>query len=660
MQWTMTYSTEQAPPELLAFLEGATDEQKRAVEAVFEIGQGPIVFRIPEGLDDVEERLERLVDQLSYVEKFYAPIGGIAGYHIAVLKLVAGESNGTELMTYHAPRGLQLDEGGGQVDNAVLWGIEALPDIAEIYAVGGAGDRFGLRDPKTGEDLPVACLEFEGRPLLEGMIRDLQGREYLYKKLFGIDLVTPIAMMTSHEKNNDAHIRRILEEANWFGRPPESFKLFTQGLVPVITKEGNWCLSGPLELVRKPGGHGVLWQAMAEAHIFSWLEARGRRKALVRQINNPVAGTDNLLLALAGFGCENNKAFGFAACHRPVGSAQGTIVLLEIGHEGSWSYRHSNIEYTDLKKRGIEDVPAAPGSDHSKFPGNSNILFVDLAAVRVRLQSNPLPGLLINMKKTAPFIDADGNESEQPAGRLETLMQNIADEMGVERHHRVTHFEELSLHTFVVHNLQRKTLSATKNQFEPGGKLADTPEGAAYDILCNHHELLTRCGLRQPEPPDRETYKEQLTLPFHLSYHPALGPLYDIIAQKLRGGTIAHGSALELELSEADIENLTLDGSLSILATVPLNGGRCTLRNVHLDNAAVTIHLEGESEFFAERVTFNGDQNIRVANGTRMIAKMEEGLLVFDEQPLSAPTWRWRYTTTPENRISLERITTAT
>lgn len=48
--------------------------------------------------------------------------------------------------------------------------------MGEIYPLGGAGDRLGLVDERSGECLPVAMLPYCGRTLLEGLIRDLQAR----------------------------------------------------------------------------------------------------------------------------------------------------------------------------------------------------------------------------------------------------------------------------------------------------------------------------------------------------------------------------------------------------------------------------------------------------------------------------------------------------
>lgn len=51
---------------------------------------------------------------------------------------------------------------------------QGLPELGEIYALGGSADRLGLLDPVTGESLPAAMLPYCGRTLLEGLIRDVQ------------------------------------------------------------------------------------------------------------------------------------------------------------------------------------------------------------------------------------------------------------------------------------------------------------------------------------------------------------------------------------------------------------------------------------------------------------------------------------------------------
>ena len=49
----------------------------------------------------------------------------------------------------------------------------------------GAGDRLGLCDELTGESLPAGMLQYCGRTMIHGLLRDLQAREYLYYSITG-------------------------------------------------------------------------------------------------------------------------------------------------------------------------------------------------------------------------------------------------------------------------------------------------------------------------------------------------------------------------------------------------------------------------------------------------------------------------------------------
>jgi hypothetical protein len=166
----------------------------------------------------------------------------------------------------------------------------------------------------------------------------------------------------------------------------------------------------------------------------------------VRQISNPMAGVDTTLLALAGTGYLQRRAFGFMSCERVVGAAEGMNVLQEkrvwkedgqVGSAaarrdsrrqsrrgarprrppaphshshspppanprppppppktpknqggGSWAYEYAitNVEYTEFERLGIEDV-AVEGSNHSVFPANTNILYVGLDAARAQVEA---------------------------------------------------------------------------------------------------------------------------------------------------------------------------------------------------------------------------------------------------------------------------------
>ena len=96
-----------------------------------------------------------------------------------------------------------------------------------------------------------------------------------------------------------------------------------------------------------------------------------------------MAGTDATLLSLSGAGYADSRSFGFASCPRVVGAAEGMNVLLERKVQRNdgrteHAYNVTNVEYTEFEKQGICDVPAAPGSQYSCFPANTNVLYVGL------------------------------------------------------------------------------------------------------------------------------------------------------------------------------------------------------------------------------------------------------------------------------------------
>ncbi|MFN0065253.1 MAG: UTP--glucose-1-phosphate uridylyltransferase [Chlamydiales bacterium] len=534
-------------------------------------------------------------EALAQVEQFYESIGGIVGYHLKALQLLVNKEEKRKLR-YRKAEGLDIAEDTPEVDRCVEAGISALPYMGEMYPLGGLGSRLDLRG-KKGEALPAAMLPFLGRSLLEGLIRDVEAREYLYFKTTGRELVTPIALMASNEQHNFPYIAALLEKSAWFGRGRENFMLFSQLSVPVIDEEGRW-VTREGKLVLQPGGHGALWKSAQDEGIFDWFLERGRTKLLVRQINNPIGGVDHGLLAFVGRGYLEEKTFGFASCERLKGVQEGALALVE---EAGRQYI-SNIEYTDFQKYDVEELPA-----------NTNILYVDLPKLLPVLKKEPLPGLMLNMK-------------EGGMGRLESMMQNISDELTVPMG------EELP--TYLTYNKRHRTISSAKRKYEEGKGLHSTPEGAFQDYTRNGHELLQQCGF--------EVHPSTL-----FTYHPKLGPLFSLIAQKLRGGKIA--GELSIETPDIDCEELHLWGSLLI------QGGRCSLHNVQVRNRGVIsgtywkreikraesclISLGEGAEFHAEHVTLQGEKRFIVPPFERWVVTAEG---IFKEK-VDEPTWEYIY-----------------
>ncbi len=623
--------------------------------------------RVTEGFDalTLEEGLRSLIAQLLPVERFYSEVGGIVGYQSIMLRFLLKADIFQEPHLYHRPQGLDLTQETEEVRKSVLEGILSLPLMAEIYPIGGAADRLRLCDPITKVALPAAKLPFFGKTLLEGLIIDLQAREYLHYKLFSRQVTVPVAMMTSQEKDNHSQILSVCQELNWFNRSSSSFAFFSQSGVPVMDTSGNWCILAPCKLLLKPGGHGVMWKMAKDQGVFDWLTRLNRKKLLVRQINNPIAGCDHGLLALTGIGCSQNKVFGFASCPRQVKSAEGVNVLIEKRK----GYCLTNIEYCDFAECGIEDVPVEQESSYSLFPSNTNILFADIENVLRVIEDHPIPGLIVNVKKTS-YQDEKGEMQERAIARLESTMQNIAD-----------YFVGKSAPAFLTYNERRKTISTTKREFQLGSSLLETPEGCYLDFLHNAHELLSKyCHFSMPP-----FFESEKGPSFHFTYHPALGPLYGVIAQKLRGGRIKEGSECQLNISEIDVEKLGVEGSLRIQAENIMGHcdeagvliyservGRCILKNVIVRNKGVNhdvcnlfwkneiarlesceIILQGTSEFIAENVILEGNMRIEVPSGFRMIARMNKGQVEFVQELLDSRRSCWKYSVGEDFSIHL-------
>ncbi|KAL3523999.1 hypothetical protein ACH5RR_016833 [Cinchona calisaya] len=660
--------------------------------------------RLGYGEEDIKT-FRSLLKILGEIEQFYDCIGGIIGYQIMVLELLAQstyeglavnwsqhnpKSLQCQFIEIHPPYVLDLAKDTEYASQAALWGIEGLPDLGEIYPLGGSADRLGLVDPNTGECLPAAMLPYCGRTLLEGLIRDLQAREFLFFKLYGKQCITPVAIMTSSAKKNHERIVSLCERLGWFGRGRFNFQLFEQPLVPAISAEdGQWIACRQFMPVCKPGGHGVIWKLAYDKGVFQWFRNHGRKGATVRQVSNVVAATDLTILALAGIGLRHRKKLGFASCRRNTGATEGINVLIEKKTlDDKWAYGLSCIEYTEFDKFGTVNGPLSSNSLEIDFPANTNIMYVDLPSAELVGSSKDktsLPGMVLNVKKPVKYVDQFGMSHCVSGGRLECTMQNIADNFSNMYLSRCYEGVEEGLDTFIVYNERRKVTSSTKKKRRHGDKsLHQTPDGSLLDILRNAYDLLSHCHITLPKILQNEDYVDSGP-PYLILLHPALGPLWEVTRQKFHGGSISMGSELQIEVAEFLWRDVQLDGSLIILAEnvmgstlISENGesilqygkrcGRCKLENVNVlnegidwnsghnlywkhdvdRNEALKVKLHGNAEFEAIDVTLQGNHLFEVPDGYKMKVTsgnsgLEVQINIIEEKLMDSGSWFWSY-----------------
>lgn len=593
------------------------------LQQLAEIGQLQRIYSHPAFSENC---LDEIVNSLLPINQFYEEMGGIVGYHRKILSLMRKKEKLTNA-SFHSPSFIDITEFNEQTLEAIQWGINALPLMAEMIPLGGAADRLHLQDDQTGSELPAAKLIFAGKTLLQRIIEDIQARERLYFQKFGKRIITPIAMMTSYEKKNHTHIEEMLEINDWFGRPKDSIRTFAQPLVPVVNDKGEWLFTDELKLVLKPGGHGVIWKLAIQSGIFSWFQSFGKTKLLIRQINNPIAGLDYGLLAFMGIGVEKNKKFGFASCPRLLKAAEGVNVVIEKGN----SVVLTNVEYCDFDQFGIQDAPLKEGEPYSRFSSNTNILFGDISSIHDAVSKCPYPGLILNLKNGS-------------FGRLESTMQNLADVFEEERR------ESLQIdRTFITYNHRHKTISTTKKAFISGGNQNETPERCFYDLLFAARELLGQCEVCLPELRSFSDYLSEGP-EFVFLYHPFLGPLYSMIQQKIKRGFLAKGSELNIEIADLSLQNFSLIGSLQIKGLE----GKCVLNQIKVENEGVDwqksnpfwkgnytrkesfeIELKGRSQFIAEKVTFYGSHRFIVEDGCFLRVTQDGEELVIERGKLN-------------------------
>ena len=550
----------------LPWLTNLDDESFVVVATLALLGQIESIVGGCHSLLNPQEAVYEMIFHLVECERFYAPIGGLLGYYKETVQRIIEKkeekrlSSPVEVQLFSPPfYDFRFDSSFSE--EMVKEGLKALPFTAEVYTVGGAGERLGFVDEKTLEPLPVAYLPFLGVTLLERLFRDLQAREYLYEKTFHTSVTVPVVLMTSREANNDEKIVALLEEHDYFGRPRDSIFKVVQPLVPIIDFEGNFTLTEPGKLAMKPGGHGVLWRVLYLQGAFSWLEEKKSEHLIIRQINNPLSGLDGALFQLVGVGSSQKKSFGFASIPRLPGLTEGLNALCV------WNEKEAaitNVEYTyfDSLLRQDHDF-----FKKTAFMANTNILYAKRKVVSSLAERIVAPGMLINVKGHHLFYDK-GRCIEKKGARLESIMQNIADEIrdpwqvGKEQ-------KEECFSTFINVHEREKLFSVTKKRFSSLKEAHETAEYCLFD-WCRMIDKLLKGGKKITVPSLKDFDRFFHEGPsFLFSFHPALGPLWSTIRNKLQNVAIEEGAEMQLKMAEISLRSFQIGGSLSVSSPMP-------------------------------------------------------------------------------------------
>jgi UTP---glucose-1-phosphate uridylyltransferase len=256
--------------------------------------------------------------------------------------------------------------------------------------------------------------------------------------------------------------------------------------------------------------------------------------------------------------------------------------------------------------------------------------------------------------------------------RLESSMQNVADSL-TSRLSMATQTKVDDLATFLLLGDRKKMKSEIKSAPQPGRTPLTTPPSGLYDWNTAMRQLFTECRIIVPAAQSLEEFLRNGPSVL-LSIHPAMGPFWDVIAQKISGGRFAEGSEVELEIAELSCKELAVDGSFRLIAdtvTGPVKEtegrsftdkvGRAKLSHLTVINTGVKnrdpravlngtidrsescqIRLEGFSELVAEDVTIRGNFHLTVPNGKRAIlTQVPSGGVATRFEDISTPGWTY-------------------
>src|SRR5215207_5069793 len=153
--------------------------------------------------------------------------------------------------------------------------------VAVLVVAGGQGTRLGWDGPKG---------TFPLGPHSGKTIYELQAEKVLaLSRRLGRDV--PLLVLTSPA--TDAATRSFFAERDDLGLAPGQLRLFTQGTVPSVDRDGRALLAAPGVLLENPDGHGGVFQALVRSGELERLRREGVTTIVYVQVDNVLAPVDD-------------------------------------------------------------------------------------------------------------------------------------------------------------------------------------------------------------------------------------------------------------------------------------------------------------------------------------------------------------------------------
>jgi len=330
--------------------------------------------------------------------------------------------------------------------------------VGAILVAGGQGTRLGFDGPKG--TFPVGPIT--GRTLFQYHTEKLLALEKRY------NTTIPFYIMTSEA--NDQQTREFFRKNSYFGKSPDSFIFFQQGMLSPIDENGKLFLEEKWKIARSPDGHGGLLKALRKNHLITDMATRGVEYLFYFQV-------DNVLVKI----CD--PAFiGYHVLHNSEMSAKTVYKRSpeeKLGNIGTIDGKVVTIEYTELSK---EEKEATTADGRLKFGQGSIAIHVFSRSFFERLTTEniDLPYHLAHKKIT--HIDALGRRIKPEAPNGYKFEQFIFDAFPFARN------------VMVMETDRSQDFSPIKNA---SGE--DSPETARQDLRNLFTSWLKEIGVEVPE-----------------------------------------------------------------------------------------------------------------------------------------------------------------
>jgi len=528
----------------------------------------------PEAGSDDEGKLQ-LAEQLADLDASYP--GGLAAYITkgrSLLKESAEGSNPFAEYSASVPSGEFLsyddqtedqDAGGMTYTEAEQKGLTGIANLAFVLVAGGLGERLGYSGIKLSLETNLCTntsyLDLYVKYILA--IQDMARQEAQENS----NVTIPLVIMTSGD--TDPMTRQLLADNHNFGMHPEQIQIVCQDKVPALrdSNAGLALSSSSRWLIEtKPHGHGDVHHLLYREGLVDQWEKEGRKHVVFLQDTNALV--INSVLPALGVSIEKGFHMNSICIPRLAGEAAGAITKLEHNTDSTKNLV-INVEYNQLdpllKSQGDRKGDVAdPSTGYSPYPGNANNIILELGsyAKTLRGEDNGVVVEFVNPK----YKDDTRTDFKKPT-RLECMMQDIPKlfqkEMGSEASIGFTTFDR-----WFTFSPAKNALEAGVEDVKKGSTAPATVSSAESDMYIQNQRKLQHACVDLPVTSTQEGLVEVGGIPItpgpRIVLLPAFAITQEEVVSKIRGGKITERSSLVLEGQRLTINNLSLDGALSI------------------------------------------------------------------------------------------------